>query len=109
MKTIIALALLALSIVAYAQNSYVTPQQIADCPSKWFQVIDGNAYCIKGEAWEMAGKPVADPPVIISRGQFGAPIATICNTIDCGKTSVPLEHKAPEGWGGYPNMGGPSR
>jgi hypothetical protein len=108
-RTVIAIAMLAFASTAYAEDTIVTPDQIAKCASKWFQIHDGIVYCIKGEAWESAGKPVANPPVIIRNGsptcdprdgdstckpvanppiidmRYGAPIATVCQTPDCGK------------------------
>ena len=89
-RTTIAIALLALASVAQATE--VTPADIAACPSKWLQVTGDHVYCIKGEAWEASGRPVADPPVIITM-EHGAPIATVCRTEECGKT-------APQDWSG---------
>ena len=83
-------------IIATLAHAQVSNELYAICPSHFFQCPDdgGPCVCIKGEAWESAGTPVSDPPVI-NWWNAGGMVATVCRTPDCGKDTLPFEEPLP--------------
>lgn len=79
-------------VIATLAHAQVSNELYAICPSHFFQCPDdgGPCVCIKGEAWESAGKPVSDPPVI-NWWNAGGMVATVCRTAECGRVAPALD------------------